>query len=54
MRLNLLRQLVPILSRVALAICWAAVIWTACHVSTIVLESLQMIVELAAISPDPS
>lgn len=30
---------------------WCAVIYVALHVSTIVLDTLQMIVELAAISP---
>jgi hypothetical protein len=29
---------------------WALIIWTALHVSTIVLETLEMIVELAAMS----
>lgn len=30
---------------------WSLLIWTALHVSTIVLDTLQMIVDLAAISP---
>ena len=30
--------------------CWALIIWTALHVSTIVLDTLDMIVELAAMS----
>jgi hypothetical protein len=34
-----------------LAVCWAIVIFTAVHVSTIVLQTLEMIVDLAAISP---
>jgi hypothetical protein len=47
-----LRQLVALISPLALLIAWAIVIWIALHVSTIVLETLDMIVELAAISPD--
>lgn len=34
-----------------LLICWACVIWVALQVSTIVLQSLDMIVELAGITP---
>jgi hypothetical protein len=30
---------------------WGFVIWMACHVSLIILQTLQQIVELAAISP---
>lgn len=30
---------------------WGFVIWMACHVSTIILQTLQQIVDLAAISP---
>jgi hypothetical protein len=34
-----------------LLIAWAMIIWVALHVSTIVLNTLDMIIELAAISP---
>lgn len=30
---------------------WAFIIWMACYVSTIILQTLSQIVELAAISP---
>ena len=30
---------------------WGFVIWMACYVSTIILQTLQQIVDLAAISP---
>lgn len=30
---------------------WAFIIWMACYVSTIILQTLQQIVDLAAISP---
>jgi hypothetical protein len=30
---------------------WGFVIWMACHVSLIILQTLQQIVDLAAISP---
>lgn len=30
---------------------WAFVLWMACYVSTIILQTLQQIVDLAAISP---
>lgn len=32
-------------------IVWAFLIWMACHVSFIILQTLQQIVELAALSP---
>lgn len=32
-------------------IVWAFIIWMACYVSTIILQTLQQIVDLAAISP---
>lgn len=32
-------------------IVWGFIIWMACYVSTIILQTLQQIVELAAISP---
>jgi hypothetical protein len=51
MRTDRLRQLVSLALPVALLIAWAIVIWVALHVSTIVLNTLDMIVELAAISP---
>lgn len=51
MRTDRLRQLVALALPVALLIAWAIVIWVALHVSTIVLNTLDMIVELAAISP---
>jgi len=41
------------LSCFALLAClvWGFVIWMACHVSFVILQTLQQIVELAAISP---
>jgi hypothetical protein len=42
-----LRYVYPLVLLVA----WAILIWTALHVSSIVLNTLDMIVELAAISP---
>jgi hypothetical protein len=46
-----LRLIALSLALVLLAIAWAIVIWVALSVSNIVLASLDMIVELAAISP---
>lgn len=40
-----------IFASLALVVAWAIVIWVAAYVSRIVIDSLQMIVELAAISP---
>lgn len=51
MRIDLAKKLLAILSPLCLLIAWAIVIWVALHVSTIVLDTLDMIVELAAISP---
>lgn len=39
-------------SIILLAVVWVAVIATALHVSSIVLQTLEQIVELAAISPN--
>jgi cytosine/uracil/thiamine/allantoin permease len=51
MRISAIRRLFAMLAPLALLIAWAVVIWVALHVSTIVLQTLDMIVELAAISP---
>jgi hypothetical protein len=51
MRTSALRRILALVAPLALLIAWAIVIWVALHVSTIVLETLDMIVELAAISP---
>jgi cytosine/uracil/thiamine/allantoin permease len=51
MKVDRIRQLFALLAPLALLCAWALVIWVALHVSTIVLETLDMIVELAAISP---
>jgi hypothetical protein len=51
MRTDRIRQLLAVVAPLALLCAWAVVIWVALHVSTIVLETLDMIVELAAISP---
>jgi cytosine/uracil/thiamine/allantoin permease len=51
MRTDHLKRFLALLAPLALLIAWAIVIWVALHVSTIVLETLDMIVELAAISP---
>jgi hypothetical protein len=34
-----------------LLLLWGFVVWMACHVSLIILQTLQQIVDLAAISP---
>jgi hypothetical protein len=51
MRTSAIRRLIAMLAPLALLCAWAVVIWVALHVSTIVLQTLDMIVELAAISP---
>lgn len=51
MKVDRIRQLLALLAPLALLAAWAVVIWVALHVSTIVLNTLDMIVELAAISP---
>ena len=48
-----LRALGLTLSILLLVIAWGATIWLALQVSTVVLDSLRMIVELAGIAPDP-
>jgi hypothetical protein len=51
MKIPWLSQLLAVVAPLALLCAWAVVIWVALHVSTIVLNTLDMIVELAAISP---
>lgn len=51
MRTSALRRVLAYAPALLLLIAWALVIWIALHVSTIVLDTLDMIVELAAISP---
>lgn len=51
MRTSAIRRLIAMLAPVCLLLAWAVIIWVALHVSTIVLQTLDMIVELAAISP---
>lgn len=51
MRTSAIRRLLAYLYPIVLLLAWAVVIWVALHVSTIVLNTLDMIVELAAISP---
>jgi hypothetical protein len=51
MRISAVRRLLAYLVPLILVIAWAIIIWIALHVSTIVLNTLDMIVELAAISP---
>lgn len=51
MRIQNLRRLLSYLAPLVLLTAWALVIWVALHVSSIVLSTLDMIVELAAISP---
>lgn len=51
MKTDRLRQLLALVAPLALLFAWAIVIWVALHVSTIVLQTLDMIVELAAITP---
>jgi hypothetical protein len=50
MRTDRIRQLLAMLAPLALLVAWAIVIWVALHVSTIVLNTLDMIVELAAMT----
>lgn len=42
--------LTTVLSVLTLTV-WAFIIWMACYVSTIILQTLQQIVDLAALSP---
>lgn len=51
MRTDRIRQVFAVVAPLVLLCAWAVVIWVALHVSTIVLQTLEMIVELAAISP---
>lgn len=51
MRTDRIRQLLAYLVPLVLLIAWAIIILVALHVSEIVLDTLDMIVELAAISP---
>lgn len=51
MRTQALRKYLAYVYPLVLLIAWAILIWTALHVSEIVLSTLDMIVELAAISP---
>jgi hypothetical protein len=51
MRTDRIRQVLAYLGPLVLLIAWSVIIWVALHVSTIVLNTLDMIVELAAISP---
>ena len=45
------RSWFPAILGVLTLIVWAWIIWMACYVSTIILQTLQSIVDLAAISP---
>jgi hypothetical protein len=51
MRTSPLSRLLSYLVPLVLLVAWAVIIWVALHVSTIVLNTLDMIIELAAISP---
>jgi hypothetical protein len=51
MRISAIRRLLAYVPALLLLVAWALVIWVACHVSTVVLETLDMIIDLAAISP---
>jgi hypothetical protein len=51
MRTDRIRQLLAYLAPLVLLVAWAIIIWVALHVSTIVLNTLDMIVELAAMTP---
>jgi len=51
MRISAIRRLLAYVGPFLLLLAWAVIIWVALHVSTIVLNTLDMIVELAAISP---
>jgi hypothetical protein len=50
MRIDPIRRLLAYLAPLALLCAWAVLIFVALHVSSIVLNTLDMIVELAAIT----
>lgn len=45
------RSWLPVLLGILTLTVWAYIIWMACYVSTIILQTLQQIVDLAALSP---
>lgn len=47
-----IRPLLAVVLGLVTTAAWVALIWTALAVSTVVLDTLSMIVELAAMSPD--
>lgn len=51
MKPTAIRTAIQTAALLLLLICWAGVIWVALQVSTIVLASLDMIIELAGITP---
>lgn len=51
MKIPSIRPLVAVVLALVTTAAWAVLIWTALQVSTVVLDTLNMIVELAAISP---
>ena len=51
MRTDRIKQALALIIPLVLLVAWAIIIWVALHVSTIVLNTLDMIIELAAISP---
>lgn len=50
MRIQAIARYLRYLYPLTLVVAWAVVIWVALHVSTIVLNTLDMIVELAAMT----
>jgi hypothetical protein len=51
MRTDRIRRYFAVIASLVLLCAWAVVIWVALQVSTVVLQTLDMIVDLAAISP---
>lgn len=51
MKIEVLRRLAASCLMMLAVLVWGYVIWLACHVSLIILETLEQIVDLAAISP---
>jgi hypothetical protein len=51
MKTTWIRPTLAAVLSLVLLVAWAAVLWVALTVSTVVLDTLDMIVELAAISP---
>lgn len=51
MKVEILRRAAASCLMLIAVLVWGFVLWMACHVSLIILQTLQQIVDLAAISP---